>query len=185
MLSKWCTLVLALLSFPCIKCVVSLRLPSNVSLSNSGDWNMAIQKGRQLFHQLQSGCSQDKENPVTVPELLSDNWKFNSWPPQADPLRLFSPSIVRMFQWTTGNDYYVVDAERKGSQNSPNQIHTTTSIACVPNSFLYLYLDSSSIASNLSRPKSNLKLSYLNPLPTSQEHSAYAADEEVNSESIF
>ena len=89
-------------------------LPSNISFSNDSEWVKAVRKGATLFQQLQSGCYPDKQGP-SVNDLLASRWSFAGWPPMAEPLPIFTRSTAQRFQWTTGRDYFRVDADSNGS----------------------------------------------------------------------
>ena len=93
----------------------SLSLPSNTSSTNDEDWATAVRKGTALYQQLQSGRFPDRENPVTVADLLAGRWELTNWPPEAQPVTVFSPALARFLGWTSEwnqEDYYTVDAGR-------------------------------------------------------------------------
>lgn len=94
--------------------VASLIAFPNTFPPNHQDWNKAVQKGKQLFQQLQSGSCPDKANPATAEDLIADKWSLGDWPPMTESLEVFSPSIAQMFRWTSGRDNYKVVATRTG-----------------------------------------------------------------------
>ena len=95
----------------------SLSLPSNPSSTHDENWATAVRKGTVLYEQLQSGRFPDRETPVTVADLLAGRWELTGWPPQAEPVSVFSPGLARLLGWTMGlnqEDYYTIDAGRAG-----------------------------------------------------------------------
>ena len=95
----------------------SLSLPSNTSSTNDENWATAVRKGTVLYQQLQSGRFPDRKNLVTVADLLAGRWELTNWPPEAEPVNVFSPALARLFGWTSEwnqDDYYTVEAGRAG-----------------------------------------------------------------------
>ncbi|KAL8676326.1 MAG: hypothetical protein Q9186_007146 [Xanthomendoza sp. 1 TL-2023] len=61
---------------------------------------------------MQSGCFPDKQNPVTFPELVAQNWTLDDaagpdikFPGRPEP-PLLSGSVAKIMPWTKGDDYY-------------------------------------------------------------------------------
>ena len=99
-----------LLSFTASRTVLS-----NSSIIRDESWDTAVRKGTVLFQQLQSGCFPERKNPITLSDLMRDQWQLRGWPPRAKGDSIFSSFIAQRFGFSQGKDYITVDAVSKGT----------------------------------------------------------------------